>query len=240
MGPGQRAGGPDDRIGTAARSLIRETRRWLTRPADPALGEPADLGPEPARAEALLWAVDVSGRRAVEALPTPALRHLGPALAAMRTAGFGRLAGLIQTLSPCLPWTPLYLEGDWSAPFRTEIAAGEVAGPSGLIPSDRVAFGLWLQGPGTVYPPHGHPAVEMYLVLSGQTTWRIGPDTGFIARPGRRIVHDSDVAHAMTTGSEPLCALYLGRGDLAGAIWEVDDPADPRGRRRPVVRSGAP
>ena len=78
----------------------------------------------------------------------------------------------------------------------------------------RLALGVLLLGPGTHYPLHAHPAVEVYYTLTPGEWWR---DDGpwRLEPPGTAIHHPPDVRHATRAGAVPLLALYLWRGDLA-------------------------
>jgi quercetin dioxygenase-like cupin family protein len=76
-------------------------------------------------------------------------------------------------------------------------------------------FGFTLIAPHTHYPAHAHPAIELYLVIAGAATWGLGDAPAEIRPPGSVIVHPSGAPHAMTTGAEPLLALFTWRGDLA-------------------------
>lgn len=47
----------------------------------------------------------------------------------------------------------------------------DVASPRGLVEADALAVGLLLLGPDTLYPPHAHPAMELYHVVAGTAEW---------------------------------------------------------------------
>ena len=71
--------------------------------------------------------------------------------------------------------------------------------------------------PHTVYPAHSHPAIELYLVVSGTAIWQAGGAPATPQPPGSAILHPSGIPHAMITGAEPLLALFTWRGDLQTA-----------------------
>jgi quercetin dioxygenase-like cupin family protein len=75
-------------------------------------------------------------------------------------------------------------------------------------------LGFTLIAPHTNYPAHAHPAIELYLVVAGAASWRLGDAQAEIRPPGSVIVHPSRAPHAMITGAGPLLALFTWRGDL--------------------------
>ena len=99
--------------------------------------------------------------------------------------------------------------------FLENSGSAVLAGPGGLVPSEALALGILLLGPGTHYPSHNHPAVEIYVVLSGEAEWQKGREAWRREPPGTVIRHDSMVTHAARALAEPLLAAYVWRGDLA-------------------------
>ena len=89
-----------------------------------------------------------------------------------------------------------------------------LAGPGGLVETHALALGLLLLGPGTHYPTHRHPAVEIYVVASGEGEWRMGEGPWRRRPAGEVIRHDSMVPHATRALGDPLLAVYVWRGDL--------------------------
>lgn len=98
--------------------------------------------------------------------------------------------------------------------FLKRYAYTELLGPSGLVVCDSVSAGLLVLAPDTFYPPHAHPAEEIYHVISGASEWQQGDRPAVVREPGARVQHASAEAHSMCTGAEALLALYLWRGDL--------------------------
>ena len=112
--------------------------------------------------------------------------------------------------------------------FLPSYAYSELVGPSGHARHDRYAIGLLYLAPRTFYPAHAHPAEEAYHVLSGASEWWQGEpagaasagsaaDASALRAPGARVLHPSGVMHAMRSGSRPLLALYIWRGDIGVA-----------------------
>ncbi len=133
----------------------------------------------------------------------------------------GPLAAALRTLAPSLSWTqnpnyrrqppdPAFLDN-----YGYAVLAGPSDGPPVLAVDPRLALGVLLLGPGTHYPLHHHPAVEVYLVVSGDAEWWRDAGPWRRQEPGALIYHAPDVPHAMRAGAQPLLAVYLWRGALA-------------------------
>lgn len=131
-------------------------------------------------------------------------------------AAVGGLAGEVAAVADRLEWRQTYGTGDFGAEFLTRYGWTEVLGLRGPIPSERIAAGFLLLGPGVTYPPHAHEAAELYLPLAGRAEWQRGTEGWRVVPPGEAVVHVPWMPHAMRTGEEALVALYLWRGgDLA-------------------------
>ncbi|MDR2788623.1 MAG: cupin [Candidatus Accumulibacter sp.] len=112
-----------------------------------------------------------------------------------------------------LPWRYSYDPRPDAPDIGERMAWAELVGPIAPFHSNRVCLGLTAIGPHLLYPPHRHPAVETYLVVSGSADWTAEG----IARthpPGALILHPANIAHAMETGDEPLLAAYAWTGDV--------------------------
>ena len=113
---------------------------------------------------------------------------------------------------------PTYIDVE----FLHRYAYTELLGPFGLIHHGSVSAGLLYLAPQTFYPPHAHPAEEVYHLISGRSVWQQGGQPSRDCVSGARIHHASGVAHCMRSGEEPLLALYLWRGDLQSPALLVD------------------
>jgi hypothetical protein len=168
-----------------------------------------DVGQEAARVLALL-----------NPLPTltgifpksqhPSTRYLDAALA----SGDDATATLVTAIRPVashLPWRYSYARRSDAPGLEDNMAFAEIIGPEAPYVSERVCLGLTLIGPNTFYPPHRHPAIELYYVVTGEATWTAN---GSSRRnpPGAFILHDSQVVHAMQTHQRPLLAVYTWSG----------------------------
>lgn len=130
-----------------------------------------------------------------------------------------RLRDELERVGGSLVWS----EGSMAIPqgFRGRFSFVELAGPKGMITSDVVSFGLYLQQSGTVYPSHWHEAVEHYLVMSGTADWQMD-DAPYVRRaPGEPFIHASNQRHATTTFDEPLLALWFWQGNISDSTYRI-------------------
>jgi mannose-6-phosphate isomerase-like protein (cupin superfamily) len=90
----------------------------------------------------------------------------------------------------------------------------ELAGPRGMLKSDKTAIGFLLVGPNLEYPDHYHPASELYFPLYGTALWKRAEEGWQERSPGACIYHPSNCSHSMRTLESPLLAMSLWFGDL--------------------------
>jgi hypothetical protein len=129
----------------------------------------------------------------------------------------------VRRLAPGAAWTQTaaYVDDPPSSGFLDGYAhATRVGPPDGGPPADApggkpaVSVGLLLLGSDVRYPPHHHPADEIYLPL-GDADWLDDDATTYRPRPaGTPLHHRPWQAHAMRTGPRPLLAVYLWSGDV--------------------------
>jgi hypothetical protein len=131
-----------------------------------------------------------------------------------------RVAAALGRLTPSLRWrqNPNYRQSPPSESFLASYGYAELCGSYGLIEAE-IRFGVLVLGPGTCYPPHRHPAEEIYIPL-GRGEWQRGEADvdadRWIEQPAGRVIHHPPfVPHATRGLKQPLAALYLWRGDLA-------------------------
>jgi quercetin dioxygenase-like cupin family protein len=112
-----------------------------------------------------------------------------------------------------LPWRYSYASRPDAPDIGERMAWAELIGPVAPFHSGKVCLGLTAIGPGLFYPPHYHPAVETYLVVSGTAAWTANGVTRQHP-PGTLILHPANLVHAMRTGDEPLLAAYAWTGEV--------------------------
>jgi dimethlysulfoniopropionate lyase len=151
----------------------------------------------------------------------PVCRYWNDALDTGARGAAKPLSLALRALGPSLSWTqnPNYLRQPPDPAFLDSygyaVIAGPADGPPGLVVDPGLAVGVLLLGPGTLYPLHEHPAVEIYYTLTSEGEWWKGAGLWHREPPAATIYHAPNVPHAMRAGSSPLLALYLWRGDLA-------------------------
>jgi mannose-6-phosphate isomerase-like protein (cupin superfamily) len=139
----------------------------------------------------------------------PAARHLPEAL-----AGRDPLTRSLARILPSLSWRRTYAGAPGLEEFLEGYGYAELVGPGGPVRAPDLRLGVLLLGPGVLYPPHRHPAEELYLVVSGTALWKRGGGR-FLARPpGSAVHHPPEEPHAMRAQGEPLLAVYAWTGDV--------------------------
>ena len=138
------------------------------------------------------------------------------------------VTGALLAARDALAWGAAYpeLAGDsrYDA-FRSAYAYTELVGPRGPVVTDRLGAFFTIQGPGVLYPPHAHPAPEVYWVAAGTAQWRRGHEDWVTRPPGSFIFHESGMPHATRTENEPLLALAFWTDHLDGESVMVEDAA---------------
>jgi mannose-6-phosphate isomerase-like protein (cupin superfamily) len=142
---------------------------------------------------------------------------LAPAIAAGLTYPAAGIAAALAALPGPLPWRYSYpprpgLPAD-AVDLAERIAFAELIGPRAPLDAPGCRAGFTLIAPATFYPLHAHPAIELYLVISGHAQWTT-PEAERIVPPGEFVLHGVNQPHAMRTFAEPLLALYGWRGDI--------------------------
>jgi len=162
-----------------------------------------------------LWPAPTLNPAPAEPVRLPACDHLGPALERAEAEREAGLARTIAALAPSLRWTYSYPTNPRDRDLSSKVAFAQIVGRRGLQPDAEIHIGLTLIAPHVVYPAHHHPAVELYLVVSGTALWQSGNAEPALRAPGSIILHPGNVVHAMTTFDDPLLAIWTWRGDLA-------------------------
>jgi quercetin dioxygenase-like cupin family protein len=140
----------------------------------------------------------------------PVLRHADAAAA----AGSESTAVLLNSIMPViryLPWKYSYAPRKDANDIESNIAFAEIIGPLAPFYSNSFCLGLTLIAPGTRYPEHRHPAIELYYVAAGTAQWTLD-NVSVSKKPGDYILHESMAIHAMNTTDQPLLAAYTWTG----------------------------
>lgn len=189
------------------RSLIAALRRAFAARAGADEAAEAELG----HVERLLArAPDTS--TVLQPTNHPLIGHL-PAVLDLATTSASDIAAALRPIAARLPWRYGYPPRSDAPGLEGAMGWAELIGPLAPVVSHEVCFGLTLIGPLTYYPPHRHPAVELYRIVAGHPQWTVATDTA-PRRPGDAILHPSNVVHAMQTDEQPLLAIYSWTGDV--------------------------
>jgi len=182
----------------------------------------AYLAGVPPVAEEVDAAVRHLRRSVLEAVPRPDFaaepgRDFSAILAvALATGARHAAAGVAASLAALprpLPWRYSYPPRPDAADLAERIAFAELIGPRAPLTAPGCRAGYTLMAPDTFYPLHAHPAIELYLVISGHARWTT-LEAARIVPPGAFVLHRANQPHAMRTFAEPLLALYGWRGDI--------------------------
>lgn len=175
-------------------------------------GQPAVADFLPLLAELPVEVDPATRRDAAERLP---VQQFWPA--AGSGDDLGRLMSAVDTwLRATWRQNPNYRAHPPSAGFLDRYGYLECAGPEAPLRTSSLRLGLLLLGPDTLYPPHHHPAEEVYLPL-GPGRWLRG-DEGWRDVPAGAVIHHPPMCHhAMQSGPAPLAAIYLWRGEIGPA-----------------------
>lgn len=165
-------------------------------------------------------AISAQVLRDLPAVTRPLDRELQPSRHALlaqvpeaaRAAGAAWEAALLPVASQ-LPWRYSYAARRDAPGLEDRMAWAELVGPAAPIHSDVVGFGITFITRDTFYPPHRHPAVELYAVVSGSSQWTLEGRTR-LCQAGDFVLHPADAVHAMRSLGAPLLAIYAWTGDI--------------------------
>lgn len=171
-----------------------------------------DTGIEAAPRISASWPVAVS----VECLPTqrdlPVTAWL-PQVAANAPESTAGLVKVLTAISDRLYWQQTYSQDDLGQHFLDRYGWFMLVGSDAPVKNTSILAGFLLLGPDVEYPVHKHAAEEVYVILSGSASWKIG-DADWQLKPAGSIIHNpSWQLHGMRTDRcEPL---------LTGFLWNA-------------------
>ena len=109
---------------------------------------------------------------------------------------------------------PNYTAANMGAAFMAGYGYVEFAGPrEALFQAPHIRVGLLLLGPHLHYPPHAHPAEEIYHPLTADGLWRRGQEDWRTVPAGHAIHHPPMLEHETKAAESTLLALYCWRGN---------------------------
>ncbi|MCW3796089.1 dimethylsulfonioproprionate lyase family protein [Paenibacillus sp. LS1] len=160
-------------------------------------------------------------------LPSPSestvTKYLDAALKLGDTGAESSLIAAIRPLAPFLDWTFGYPPHPLYPNLESQVTFTQFIGPEDLGTADHLLMGLTLLAPKTYYPPHVHPANELYIPLGGTGMWTKGIEEPLAREPGSVILHPSCAIHTTESREDPVLALYIWRGDLITSSKFITD-----------------
>lgn len=179
--------------------------------------EPAGERAARAMLDKVVWAMGNAASVELPAAPQPlpasalllsALERVGPSAQPLATA--------LRRAAPRFHWrqNPNYNASNMGATFMAGYGYVEFVGPKeALFHATDVRAGLLVLGPGLHYPPHAHPAEEVYHPLTEGGEWRRGDEAWRTVPAGSAIHHPPMIVHETRAGAGTLLALYCWIGE---------------------------
>ncbi len=158
------------------------------------------------------WGDDWSGRAPVHLNVSDLLADAWP-LARPGTAE-QTLLGLYVSERTSRYWEQTYSTADTAvgADMLSGYGYTEIVGKQGPFLSERIRAGVAFFAAGVDYPAHRHKAEEIYVILAGSSTYRLGENQPVVRTAGDVIHITSQLVHGFTMGDEPLVIFYLWQG----------------------------
>ena len=132
----------------------------------------------------------------------------------LAAAGTRALASLFEREKASRKWEQNFAKVDavTDDAMRAGYGSVEIIGKCGPFVSGRVLAGIGVWGPNIAYPPHQHPAEEVYVVLAGGAEFLLGEgdEASWTKRRAGDVVHvPSMMAHGIRTRRDPLAVFYM-------------------------------
>lgn len=126
------------------------------------------------------------------------------------------LTDALLDAAPKLYWGQTYSKADFDNGFLDRYGWTSIVGPNAPVYSPSLISGFLFLGPDVEYPFHKHSAEEIYQVVSGTASWKLG-EADWTALEAGTVVHNPPWRpHGMRTDhGQPLLLAYLWR---AGAV----------------------
>ncbi len=125
---------------------------------------------------------------------------------------FSQLGECLEQLAIQLHWLQSYSKQDFGGVFLRNYAYTELVGLRGPWHSEVIACGLFIIGPGQIYPNHSHEAEEYYFPLIDGTEWQQNSGNWVVKNAGDWVHNTSWQPHAIRTLENPMLVVYLWYG----------------------------
>jgi hypothetical protein len=99
--------------------------------------------------------------------------------------------------------------------IANHLATAELVGPDGMIYSEHLRVGLFVQSANLNYVSRKHAAEESFIMLGGSAYWHTDDNPPKLCKAGDIIYHSSNTPHASITKDEPFIAAWRWTGNIA-------------------------
>ena len=125
------------------------------------------------------------------------------------------VAAKISKLMPLIDWHHSGLADVRIRPeLASNMATAELVGPDGMIFSEHLRVGLFVQAANVNYVTRDHAAEETLIVLGGNGYVQAEGEQPILRKTGDMIHHPSHVPHASITKADPFVAAWRWTGDI--------------------------
>ena len=193
-----------------------ENARWLIG----AIARQLNAAGQPAALRVLARLAEQNHSPAAFTLPgsmrLPVLRHFADAVGEAMLVSPDTAAAL-AAVEDQLHWrqSEAYSDALLGDGFMENYGWCQLLGPHGFFPGQDFLLGLLMLGPGQHYRNHAHPAPELYVPLTGGSSWSRNREA-FAPKPaGSLIWHEPQEVHATRTEATPLLAIWCWTADVA-------------------------
>ena len=125
------------------------------------------------------------------------------------------IASKIVKVMPLIDW---HNSGMVDGRIRPEISkhmvTAEMVGPDGMIYSEHLRVGLFVQSANLNYVTRKHAAEETFIMLGGSAYWQVEGEQPELCKTGDMIYHPSNTPHISVTKEEPFIAAWRWTGDI--------------------------
>jgi mannose-6-phosphate isomerase-like protein (cupin superfamily) len=126
------------------------------------------------------------------------------------------IAAKIAKVMPLIDWhSSGMVDGRIRPEISEHLATAELVGPDGMIYSEHVRVGLFVQSPNLNYVTRKHAAEETFIILGGSAYWQVDGEEPVLGKSGDMIFHPSNTPHATITKDEPFISAWRWTGDVA-------------------------
>lgn len=125
------------------------------------------------------------------------------------------IAAKITKVMPLIDWHhPGLADGKIKPGIANNMASAELVGPDGMIYSEHLRVGLFVQSANLNYVARKHPAEETFIMLGGSAYWQVEDEQPELCKAGDMIYHPSNIPHVSVTKEEPFIAAWRWTGDI--------------------------